>query len=75
MQELLFLSCLPLLFLPIFVFINIIVWLNVDHLYKYNYNVLMILTTHLAVWLSDQFVGSSVNHKKTTIFLIVCVQF
>lgn len=74
MQELLFLTCLPLLFLPCLVFIDIGLWLHADHLYKFNYNVLISLTTHLAVWLSDQFVGSKVNRKKFTC-LIVCMQF
>lgn len=75
MRELLFPSRLPLLFLPIFVFIDLILWLHADRLYKFSSNVLIILTVHLAAWLSDQFVGSNVNHKKITISLIVCMQF
>lgn len=56
-----------------FLFIDLIMWLHSDHLYKFNYNVLIILTTHLAVRLSDQFVGSNANHKKKKMFsLSVC---
>lgn len=39
MQELLLLSCFPLQFLPIFVFIDLILWLDAEDLYNFNYNV------------------------------------